>query len=77
MTTSQETSAVLIDTVPGMGEWCGAAEIAALFGVSRQRVQQIVTRSDFPEPEIVLAMGKIWSTAKVLEWAERHGRSTR
>lgn len=60
-----------------MGDWCGAAEIAALFGVSRQRVQQIVTRQDFPRPVIELAMGKIWATAEVIEWAEQRGRTVR
>ncbi len=73
MTTSQETRAKSI-TLADMGDWCGAAEIAVLLGVSRQRVQQIVTRKDFPAPDIELAMGKIWATAKVREWAEARGR---
>lgn len=59
---------------PVVGDWCGAAELAQLLGVSRQRVQQIVSRADFPEPDIVVAMGKLWSTAKVREWATERGR---
>jgi predicted DNA-binding transcriptional regulator AlpA len=52
----------------------GAAEIAAMLGVSRQRVQQLVSRPDFPEPDAVLAMGKVWRTADVEDWARAHGR---
>lgn len=57
-----------------MGEWCGAHEIAKLLGVSRQRVQQIVNRDDFPPPVIELAMGKIWRTDDVRLWATSRGR---
>lgn len=59
------------------GRWCGAAEIAVMFGVSRQRVQQLAARPDFPAPEVQLAMGKIWSTRKVHAWARAHGRTPR
>ena len=52
----------------------GAAEIARMLGVSRQRVQQIVAKPDFPRPEAELAMGKVWSTEAVREWARRSGR---
>lgn len=47
----------------------GAAEIGRLLGVSRQRVQQLVSRPCFPEPCAVLAMGKIWLTVDVEDWA--------
>jgi hypothetical protein len=57
-----------------VGEWAGAAEIATLLGVSRQRVQQIVNRADFPAPDIELEMGRVWKTEKVREWAETRGR---
>ena len=50
----------------------GAAEIGARLRVSRQRVQQIVARADFPKPEHVLAMGKVWSSASVEEWIRDH-----
>jgi prophage regulatory protein len=52
----------------------GAAEIGRMLGVSRQRVQQLVNRDGFPEPEAVLDMGKIWKRAAVEEWARSHGR---
>jgi predicted DNA-binding transcriptional regulator AlpA len=57
-----------------IGDWCGAAEIGALLGVSRQRVQQLTTRDDFPAPPITLAMGKVWRTKDVRAWAKRRGR---
>lgn len=52
----------------------GAAEIGDLFGVSRQRVQQLVNRPDFPKPTVELAMGKVWVTEEVVEWGRAHGR---
>jgi prophage regulatory protein len=56
-----------------MGRLMGAAEIGMrLGGVSRQRVQQIVSRPDFPEPEESLAMGKVWDAGKVEEWIREH-----
>lgn len=59
-----------------VGELAGAAEIGRMFGgVSRQRVQQIVTRPDFPAPLDVLDMGKVWRRADVEEWARGKGRT--
>lgn len=55
----------------------GAAEIAELLGVSRQRVQQLVVRSDFPAPAHTFAMGKVWRREDVEAWdAERKRRLT-
>jgi prophage regulatory protein len=53
----------------------GAAEIAELLGVSRQRVDAIV-RSDpeFPAPVAQLAAGRIWLKADVEYWARKTGR---
>lgn len=53
----------------------GAAEIQRMFGVSRQRVQTLVNRDDFPDPEATLAMGKVWRTEAVRSWATAHGRT--
>lgn len=50
----------------------GAAEIAARLGVSRQRVQQLINRSDWPEPYDELAMGKVWLIAAVEAWIAEH-----
>ena len=52
----------------------GAAEIGRMLGVSRQRVQQLIKSDDFPVPEAVLDMGKVWNRDAVVAWAHRHGR---
>lgn len=52
----------------------GAQEIARLLGVSRQRVYQLVTRPDFPDPVVTLAMGNVWSREAVEQWAKARGR---
>lgn len=52
----------------------GAAEIAELLGVSRQRVQQLTGKPGFPEPFAHLSMGKVWRTSDVLAWAVTTGR---
>jgi prophage regulatory protein len=52
----------------------GAHEIGQrLDGVSRQRVYQLTSRPDFPEPVADLAQGKIWLKADVEHWI-RHRR---
>jgi predicted DNA-binding transcriptional regulator AlpA len=53
----------------------GSAEIGRMLGVSRQRVQQLIAREDFPSPEVVLDMGKVWQRAEVEKWARDHGRT--
>jgi predicted DNA-binding transcriptional regulator AlpA len=52
----------------------GAAEIGRMLGVSRQRVQQLVSREGFPEPEAVLEMGKVWKRSDIEDWARSQGR---
>jgi hypothetical protein len=52
----------------------GAAEIGRMLGVSRQRVQQLAGREDFPEPDVVLEMGKVWKRADIVKWARDRGR---
>jgi predicted DNA-binding transcriptional regulator AlpA len=52
----------------------GSAEIAAMFGISRQRVQQLISRDDFPRPDVALAMGKVWKRSDVEAWGRAHGR---
>jgi predicted GIY-YIG superfamily endonuclease len=63
-------------TLPGMPpqKYVGSAEIGRMLGVGRQRVQQIVCGADFPWPYDVLAMGKVWKRADVIEWARARGR---
>ena len=51
----------------------GTQEIRQRLGiVSRQRVNQIVGRSDFPTPLAVLAHGRIWDADKVDAWIREH-----
>lgn len=52
----------------------GSAEIGRMLGVGRQRVQQLISRKDFPVPEAKLQMGKVWKRADVVAWARAHDR---
>jgi len=53
----------------------GAVEIAAMFGVSRQRVNQIAKDDPtFPEPTASLATGRVWERSDVEKWAKDTGR---
>ena len=52
----------------------GTAEIAALLGVTPQRVHQLSKKPDFPQPVAVLAAGMIWRREDVEEWARHTGR---
>ena len=54
----------------------GAAEIGeALGGLSRQRVNQLSTKADFPAPIVELRMGKVWDLADIARWAKERGRT--
>ncbi len=57
-----------------MGKYLmGAGEIRdRLGGISRQRVQQLVTRESFPAPYDELQMGKVWRIADVEKWIREH-----
>lgn len=50
-------------------------EIAALFGVSRQRAHILTRSKGFPEPVQSLAIGAVWLAEDVEAWAERTGRA--
>jgi prophage regulatory protein len=52
----------------------GSAEIGSLFGVSRQRVDQITRSEGFPQPVAELASGRIWNREAVIAWAKATGR---
>ncbi len=56
----------------------GLTEIAEMFGVSRQRVDEIV-RSDqgFPPAEVVLKSGRVWRRETIEQWAKATGRKFR
>lgn len=60
-----------------MSDYVGSAELGEMFGVSKQRIYQLTSRDDFPEPVAVLKMGKVWRTKDVLSWASSKGREVR
>ena len=51
-------------------ELMGTSEVAALLGLSRQRVLKIAERADFPRPLAVLKMGNVWRAADIRRWAQ-------
>jgi predicted DNA-binding transcriptional regulator AlpA len=52
----------------------GTKEVAALLGVSRQRVNRIAqTHPEFPRPVGQLAAGRVWKRKDILEWATKRG----
>ncbi len=55
-------------------ELVGVAEIAALLGYSRQRVNQLAKSEGFPEPVARLVIGRIWLRDDVEGWARATGR---
>jgi predicted DNA-binding transcriptional regulator AlpA len=55
----------------------GAEIRKRLGGISRQRVWQLTTRSDFPEPYDVLGQGKVWRKNDVEEWIAEKRRKRR
>jgi predicted DNA-binding transcriptional regulator AlpA len=55
-----------------VGVLMGAAEIAERLGVSRQRVQQLIARRDWPKPFDTLAMGKVWKSEDIEAWIREH-----
>lgn len=47
--------------------------MAAILGVSRQRVAQLATAAlDFPPAEVELAAGRIWAREAIERWAADH-----
>lgn len=59
----------------------GANETAALLGISRQRLDQLQDRPDFPKPIERLASGSVWFTAAIQRfqrrWPRQPGRAGR
>ena len=52
----------------------GTAEIAAMFGISRVRAQQLQMKKSFPKPLARIAAGRIYRYEDVVDWAKRTGR---
>ena len=51
----------------------GTSEVAALLGISRQRVLVIARQPGFPRPLAVLKMGNVWRGGDIRAWASRRG----
>jgi predicted DNA-binding transcriptional regulator AlpA len=49
-------------------------EIADLFSISRQRVDQLTRTESFPQPLAELPLGRIWLQDHVVEWVITTGR---
>ena len=73
-TDSQVPSKVTVMVSAVRHRLAATAEIAAMLGISRQRVQQLARRGDFPEPYDVLLGGRVWLRSDVEAWARTHGR---
>jgi len=52
----------------------GPQEVCEILGISRQRLQQLAARPDFPEPVAELALGRVWETDAIHAWAQKTGR---
>jgi prophage regulatory protein len=53
----------------------GAAEIATMLGISKQRVNQLVAENpSFPAPVAELTAGRIWRREDIEQWARESGR---
>jgi predicted DNA-binding transcriptional regulator AlpA len=55
----------------------GAGEIAQRLGLSRQRVQQLAERDDWPEPFDELAMGRVWLITDIEAWIRQRADQRR
>jgi len=53
----------------------GTAELEHMLGVTRQRIFQLTSSGDFPEPLTALRMGQIWDLAVIRSWARKVGRT--
>lgn len=61
-----------------MNQLVGIAEIAELFGVSRQAASNWRERhADFPDPTASLKSGPVWELPCILTWAESRGMSVK
>lgn len=55
----------------------GLTEIAAMLGVSVQRVDQLAATEGFPKPLGEISAGRIWKRQAIEKWAKAAGRETR
>ena len=53
-------------------------EIAAMLGVSKQRVSAIIkTHADFPEPDDELSIGRVWKRSRIEAWIRVYDKNRR
>lgn len=53
-------------------------EIAAMLGVSKQRVSAIIkTHPDFPEPDDELSIGRVWKRSRIEAWIKIYDKNRR
>ncbi|HEX9122327.1 MAG TPA: hypothetical protein VF984_03060 [Actinomycetota bacterium] len=61
--------------------YAGVSEVAALFGVSRQRVAELRGKRGFPSPVAELSAGPVWKVSSLNrfleEWDRKPGRPRR
>jgi hypothetical protein len=55
---------------PAFPELAGVAEVAAMLGISRQRLHALRDRHEFPAPVAVLAAGPVWRKGDLSTFAE-------
>jgi predicted DNA-binding transcriptional regulator AlpA len=58
-----------------MDHLVGLTEIAAMLGVSRQRVHQLAATEAFPTPEAEVSAGRLWKREAIEKWAKETGRT--
>jgi len=58
--------------------YAGVSEVAALFGVSRQRVAELRSKAGFPSPIAELSSGPVWKVSSLnlflRDWTRKPGR---
>jgi hypothetical protein len=63
---------------PGFPALVGVSEAARMLGVSKQRLAQLASRPEFPEPMVTLASGPVWLTSGIRgferRWPRKPGR---
>jgi predicted DNA-binding transcriptional regulator AlpA len=51
----------------------GTFEIGIRLGsISRQRVNQLTTKTHFPKPAAILSQGRVWLADDIEEWISTH-----
>jgi hypothetical protein len=71
---SSDAHAVQVPSLAVPHRLVGATEIAILFGVSRQRVDQLSREDDtFPQATVEMAAGPVWDRMEVAVWALKTG----